>query len=244
MNRLLWLFLALSLPLYGDSLDDVRAAVRRLGAKQPVHGTLTIAQNVASAGRFANDKTARQAAVEVTHDAAGVSMTIPQALLDELNVEATARGKVTTAQDAINSFRPDLVIETLNFRNAFLRMLDGATLKQQQQVTYRGRPARLLVLKLVTVEEKKPGRIQLGSVENEDILKLWVDEQSVPLAADRQQKGTAGFMFLKGTFASHVSYLFGVAQDRLVVLRVEANDSGSGLGQNVQKQSTQTLTLH
>lgn len=245
MKHAAWLLLLLLTSRAGaDTLTDVRAAVKRLTAKQPVRGTLTIEQRVASAGKYANDKTARAASAEVAHEAGGVSIVIPQSLLDQVSYEASAKSANSTVQDAINTFRPDTVIEALNYRDVFLTMLDGAIVKEERRVSFRGRPVRLVVLKLKDKDEKKPNRIQLGSVESEDILSLWVDDQGLPLAAERRLKAKAGILFLHGTFSSATSYQFGIAHDRLVLLRVESTDAGSGLGQKIDKHSVQTLVLH
>lgn len=226
-----------------DTLGDVRSAVKRLTAKQPVRATLTIQQRVASNGKFSNDKSTRLASAEVAHDAAGVSIVIPQGLLDQVTYERQPNPR-NDVQDAINTFQPDIVIQALNYRDAFLAMLDGAVVKEDKRVPFRGKTARLVVLMLKEKDEKKADSIQVGSVDRNDILSLWVDDQGLPLAAERRLKATAGFMFLKGTFSSQVSYQFAVANDRLLLARVESSDAGSGLGQNVNKHSVQTLVVH
>jgi len=81
-------------------------------------------------------------------------------------------------------------------------------------------------------------------VKSEDRITLWVGDDNLPLAAERTQKSTGGVMFLHATYVGHMSYTFGHTADRLILARLEATDSGSGMGQNVDKTSVQTLTLH
>jgi hypothetical protein len=218
-----------------DTLGSVTAAVRRLSGREPVHGALTIAQSVKSSGRFANDATSRLATVDVTHDPAGLTISIPQALLDK--AAQSDRG----ALDGIGAIRPLNVIETLNYRDVLLKALTHATVVEEKRVVFRGRTARLLVLKVEEPKEKKSGSIVIGSVKSDDRLSLWIDDADLPLAAERTVKSTAGFMFLHGSYDAQSSYSFLHKGDRLLVTRLEVKESGSGAGQNVAKDSLQTF---
>src|SRR5690349_3509965 len=73
-----------------DTLGDIRTALSQLPAKQPIRATFATEQLVKSAGRFANENTSRNVSAEVVHDAAGVTITIPQELLDKVSRAATA----------------------------------------------------------------------------------------------------------------------------------------------------------
>ncbi|MDP9194138.1 MAG: hypothetical protein M3P06_20770 [Acidobacteriota bacterium] len=226
------------------TIDDVKAAVNRLEAKHPVRATLTIDQSVKSAGRFANETTARLATAELSHDAAGVSITIPQALLDKASKEGrAAETDRNAAEDAIGSIRSLSVVEALNFRDSLLALLRNATVVEENRVAFRGRPARLLVLKLNAQPRKKSGTIQIGTVKTDDRMSLWIGDDNVPLAAERDEKTTAGFMFIRGSYSSHTSYTFTRANDRLVLARTEISEGGSGMGQKVEKRSVHALTI-
>ncbi len=74
-----------------DTLGDVRAAVSRLSAKTPVRATFASKQFSKASGRFANENVHRSVSAEVAHDASGVSIIVPQTLLDEVS-RARSRG--------------------------------------------------------------------------------------------------------------------------------------------------------
>ena len=236
MTRFLSILL-LALPATAATLDDVRTAVRRLEATQPVRATLIIDQHVKTAGKYANDSAKRLATADVGHDAHGVSITIPQALLEEAR-------KSNPAQDAIGSIRTLSVIEALHFRDTLLTLLEGATVTEEKRVPFAGTTARAVVLKLNPRPRRQGNSIQIGSVKNDERMTLWIGDDHIPLAAERHQNTTAGFMFLKGTFSGHTRYTFTRVHDRLVLARMESREGGSGIGQKFDRQSVQTITVH
>jgi hypothetical protein len=219
-----------------DTLGDLRAAVGRLAAKQAVRGTFAVDVSMKAAGKFANKNTARAVSLEVVHDAAGVSITIPQAMLD--------RRAANPAGQSIGSIQPLDIIEAIDFRTTLLTMMEGATVTAEKRVALQGRPARLLVLKLKPGAEKDDNTIRIGSSKTEEQLSLWLGDDNLPLAAEHTQKTTAGFMFFHGTTEGRTSYTFAHPADRLVVARMQSTESGSGMGQKFDVTSVQTLTLH
>jgi len=228
-----------------DTLSDVRNAVGQLSAKQPIRATFATDQLVKSAGKFANENTSRSVTAEVAHDAAGVSITIPQTLLDKVSRAANAtKASESPQQHLIGAIRTIDVVEALDYRDSLLLLLRNATVTQEKRVVFRGQPARLLTLKLNTEAEKEPGSIRIGSSKTDDQMTLWVADDNLPVAADRVIKTAGGFLFIKGTFTGHSNYTFHHVADRLLLARLETNDSGSGMGQNVEKTAVQTLTVH
>jgi hypothetical protein len=226
--------LLLSLPASGAVLDDVRAALQRLEGKQPVRATLTIDQAVKSEGKYANDSTKRLATAEVRHDASGVTITIPQPLIDAGPAH----------EDAIGSIRTLDVVAALNYREEMLELLHGAKVESETRGMYRDRPARRLKLKLNPEPKKKRNSITIGSVKSDDRMDLWIGDDNLPLAAERRQKTSAGILFVKGNFQSSSSLVFTRAGDRLILARVESTEGGSGMGQKFDRRSVETVTVH
>ena len=229
------LFLAIALDTSADTLSDVKSAVRRLTATQPVRATFTTEADVKAAGRFANDNSRRKAAVEVAHDQAGVTISISSAMLDRAQKQG---------QDLIGSIRTIPIVEALDFRRPMLELLEYATLIEEKPSVFAGRPARLLILKLSPPPKKESNTIRIGSVKSEERMSLWVGEDAVPLGAERSEKSSAGIMMFRASGTSRTKYVFGRTADRLILAREESEDSGSALGQNVQRSGVQTLTLH
>ena len=229
------LLLFAAIDVSADTLADVKSAVARLGARKPVRATFTTEAVVKAAGRFANDNTMRKASVEVAQDEGGVTITIPAALIGRAEKQG---------EDLIGSIRTIPIVEALDYRKPLLELLDHATLLEEKRTTLAGRPARLLVLKLTPPPKKESNSIRIGSVKSEERMSLWVGEDSLPIAAERSEKSSAGFLMFRASGSSLTRYAFAHTSDRLILTREESDDSGSAMGQNVQRRGVQTLTLH
>jgi len=241
--RLVFLCALAAFPAAAATLDEVRLAVTRLEGKQPIRATLGIEQDVKSSGRYANDTTKRTATADLMHDAAGISITIPQALIARASEGSRSDEERNTAEDAIGAIRTLSVVEALNFRDSLLALLKGAKLEEEKRVVFRGRPARQLLLLLDATPRRERNTITIGSVKNDDRMSLWIGDDNIPVGAERDQKTSGGILFVRGTFTSHTSYSFARAGDRLVLSRLEITEGGSGMGQRVDKRSIQTVTV-
>jgi hypothetical protein len=78
----------------------------------------------------------------------------------------------------------------------------------------------------------------------EDRLNIWIGDDNLPLAAERTTKSTAGFLFFHSDSSERTSITFAQAGDRLIVARLETSANGSGMGQNFDESSLQTVTVH
>jgi hypothetical protein len=233
MKRLMGVMCAvLAVRAGADTLGDVRNAVKRLTAKVPVRATYGSESSMNAEGRFANQKSARAVTAEVVHDASGVSITVPQSLIEKDD------------QDDVGSLNALTIIETIDFRRPLLDLIENAAVTSESRVMLHGKPARLLALKLRPKPRREGGSISVGKVESDDQMKLWIGDDNVPLAAERVQNTTAGFMFIKAKHTGRTSYTFAHTADRLILARLESNDTGSGMGQSVNANGVRTLTLH
>ena len=240
MHRLMAIVcLLIALGARGDTFGELKSAVGRLAALQAVRATFSSEVKVKAAGKFANEAMARSLSVDVVHDANGVTITLPQAL-----VEKAGRGSDETAQNAIDGIRAMHIVEALDYRGAFLHMLNCGTVVEEKRVAFRGKPARFLVLAL-KVPVRKGNSISIGSSKvAEDRLSVWIGEDNLPLAAERSKKMSGGFLIFHSDMQERTSIAFAQAGDRLILARLETTSNGSGMGQTFDEHSVQTVTLH
>jgi hypothetical protein len=102
-----------ALPAAPDTIGDLKMAMNRLTARQPVRGTYATELAMKTEGRFSNEKTGRTVSVEVGQDATGVTIIIPQTLIDKASEEVHSRSGAfdNAAQNAIRSISSSNVIE-------------------------------------------------------------------------------------------------------------------------------------
>lgn len=229
-----------------DALADIKAAVNRLGAKQPIHATYATQESAKASGRWANMNTNRSTSVEVAHDAEGVKVIIPQALLDKAGDEERAHSgsMKNVSSNAIARISPMHVANALDARATIIGLLNIATVTKDQRVAWQGRNVRMLILKLTQRLTKDEGA-EIGSVSvDEDRMNLYLGDDNVPLFAERVSRTTAGFMMFKGTESRKRSWTFGRYADRLILVRYEQATKRDGLGQNFEGMEIETIAVH
>lgn len=230
-----------TLSAHADTLGDLKGALTRLTARQPVRATYSSESLVKASGRFSNQTSAGTVAVEVAHDAKGVTITIPQSLVEKASAGAAAN---EAAQNALGSIRSTNIVEALDYRESLLAMLNSAKVVEEKRLVFRGKPARLLVLKL-TMPTRRRNTISLGTVKvAEDRLSVWVADDNLPIAAERSRKTTAGFLVFTARTAQRTTFSFAHTAGRLILARLETTTNGSAVGQKIDESSVQTITVH
>jgi len=246
MKFLVPLSLVFTIAASADTLSDVRTALASLQASSPARATFEMQRYRKAQGRFANNQTSGGITVSVASDADGLHLTFPAQLLEKANKEADARESdakaSTVSRAAIDELDATSVAESLDFRPPLLRLLSIAKPVSETRVMWRGVPARLVVMKLTPKLTKEATSIWHVNF-SEDRLNLWVGNDNVPLAAERLQKGSAGFLFLRGEMSNQESWTFAHVADRLIVARYESAFAGSGFGQKGEGKTVQVLTL-
>ena len=240
------LLLSVAVSAGATDLSPLRSTLTAMRGTQPVSASVEVHRARKSSGRFSNNQSAGGAAFQVTVDTNGLHVTIAPALLEAAAREAKEREtdtkKMTPTRAALDEMEVLSIAESLNYASALMRLLNIGQVTTEQRVTWQGKPARLVTLKLT---EKLPP--QATSVFNvqfaDDHLKLWLAEDHTPLAAERIRKGSARFLFLRGEMNSRESWRFVRRDDRLVVAHMEASFAGSGFGQKGEGRTTQTVTL-
>ena len=249
MNRYLGIlsFLALATTASADTIADIRAAITSLQATTPARATLETQRFRKAVGRFANNQSSGGISVNVSVDAGGLQLVFPAELLDKAAREALEHTadpkKPTPTQSALSEIDATSVAESLDFRAPLLRLLAIAKVETETNVMWHGVPARLVVMKLTPKLWKEATSIWNVRF-SEDRLNVWISSDHVPLAAERVQKGTAGFLFLRGEMNSHETWTFAHIADRLVVARYENSFAGSGFGQRGEGRTVNVVTMH
>src|SRR6266851_10354391 len=235
-------FLAATLTASADTIADIRTALASLQATTPARATIEMQRSRKAVGRFANNQSAGDISLNVLTDSNGLQLIFPQELLDkaarELLEHESDPKKPTPSRSAISEVDATSVAEILDFRAPLLRLLSIAKVEAESPVVWHGAPARLVVMKLTPKLWKEATSIWNVHF-SEDRLNVWIGSDHVPLAAERVQKGTAGFLFLRGEMASHESWTFAHVADRLVVARYENSFAGSGFGQKGEGKTVQ-----
>jgi hypothetical protein len=225
-----------------DGLTDLRAALGRLGATTPVHGTL----DVASTSRSNEEDKAKEGKVSVGFEIGerGLHMIYPRAMLTQATEEARAEARdperSTPLLNGAKYVQPLHVVDLLDGAAALSVLLDSAQLVQAKSANLGGRPAHLLSFKLLP-KVSKSGSKHIKKFEG--ALSVWIGDDGTPLAAEQSMSAKASFMLLSFEFDQKKSWTYQRNGDRLVVSRYETNDKSDGVGQHEASHALEVVRL-
>jgi hypothetical protein len=239
------LLLLFALPLAADPIGDVRAALGRLTAREPIHATYEMQRTVVNEGKFGNENFTGKAVVELEGDASGFRIVIPRPLLEQLDREQLAHArdpkKTQPTLDALRQIEPTATSNAVDFAPELLRMIDGAKLISDAAGTFQGKTVRVLVLRLTDqLDEDDAKRVKVA----ENRLTLWLGNDLVPVGAEHLFNAKFSFLIFKGESKQKNSWYFAHVADRLVRVRHEQSQNSSGMGQHSNESTLATLRVY
>jgi hypothetical protein len=200
---------------------------------------------VANEGKFDNDAFTGKAVVELEGDGGDFRVVFPRSLLDQISREQESRtqdvNKKAPTVSALSQIDPVETANAIDFAPTLLRMLHGAKLVSDAPSTFQGKPARAMVLRLADrVEKEDAGRVKIS----ENRLTLWLGADLVPVGAEHLLNAKFSFLIFKGESKQKKSWYFAQVADRLVRVRHESTESGSGMGQKSHETVVATVKVH
>ena len=239
------LLLLFALPLAADPLGDVRAAVGKLTARQPIKATYEYQRSVQNEGKFGDDKFSGKAVVELEGSADGYHIVFPRTLLEQVEREKVARVKnpsqETPTANALREIEPVETADAIDFAPTLLRLLDGSKLLSDTQGTFGGKPARILVVRVPDrLDKDDAGKMKIG----ENKLTLWLGADLVPLGAEHVFNAKISVLIFKAELKEKKSWHLARVDDRLVRTRYEAHQNSAGMGQKGNEVVIATLRVH
>jgi hypothetical protein len=235
---------ALALPAAAEPLADLRAALSRLSATQPIRATYELQRSVNNEGKFGNDKFSGKVTVEVEADANGFRILFPRTLLDQIAREQTAESKnpkqTTPTVSAVQELDPVETSQALDFAPSLLRQIEGAKVVSDGAGTWQGKPVRVLILRIA--DEPHDGAGKVTVLENK--MTLWLGTDMVPLAVEHIGAGKFSFLVFKGEARQKKSWHLSRVADRLVPHRHESTETSSGMGQKGNESVVATVKVH
>ncbi|MEO8378715.1 MAG: hypothetical protein ABI779_03530 [Acidobacteriota bacterium] len=242
--RSLALMLLFATPLAADAITDVRGALTGLKALAPIHGTYELERNGTASGKLDNDKFGGKVLVDVEGGPEGFQLIFPQALLEEVEREQQAEGrnskiKAQTAR-ALGSIDALETSQALDFAPVLLRLIEGAKVVSDAPGTFQGKPVRAVVLRVLDrLDEDDARRMKIS----ENRLTLWLGPDHVPVGAEHLTTFKFSFLIFRWEQKQKKSWYLAHVADRLLRIRFEDYQSGSGMGQKTTETTVATLRV-
>ncbi|HET8715517.1 MAG TPA: hypothetical protein VFM16_06820 [Holophagaceae bacterium] len=237
MRPALPLLLTAALSLRADALTDLRTALKGLPATHPVQASVDCQVWSRSGGGKQPKIVQGRAQARLEDGPAGLKLGWDRAEL--ARVEAAGKAKDEGPGKALQALGIERAESLLDAATALLQDLDGAQIQEDRPEAWQGHPARLLVLKLEPKDLDADDRKHLKSFSR--ILKVWLGPDGLPLAASEQMDMKLSVMFIGVELHHAESRAFVRVGDRLVATHDEAQDSGSGAGQQGDQRTVLDL---
>jgi hypothetical protein len=226
-----------------DSLADTRAALARLGAQDAIRATYEIHRTAANDGKFNNDKFTANAAIDLEADRGALRVSFSRTLLEQAEREQAARNlnskHPTPVLSVLREIDPIGTATMVDFAPQLLRMMEKAKVVEDRGGTWAGKPAHILILKLSDPPESGFGK----NTYLENRLTLWLGGDAVPLAAELLRSTRFSLLIIRFTSSAKRSWHFATVGDRLVAVRHESQEHGSGMGQKVNETLVETVKV-
>jgi hypothetical protein len=224
-------------PAAADTLSDLRAVLQRYPAKAPfsASASLRVNDNLPDVTSAEGGSTT----FDVEFGPSGLMLRVPPSALGAAESEAADQKRDpehrTPTRLAMVSLTTFDVIDAVNSASMLLNDLNCATLIMQSPSTHGGKPATLLRIKVKTTLAAKSSRfVKEPQVE----LRIWIDSNGIPIAAERESLYAAAFLFVKAGNVRKERWEFAVSGDHLYASRNEQENHASALGKNVASSRT------
>jgi hypothetical protein len=184
--------------------------------------------------------------VELEGDANGFRMLFSRPLLDQVKREQlienrNSKQKAATA-NALREVDPVAAADAIDYAHVLLRLLEGAKVVEEKAGAWQGKPVRTVVFRLLDRKEDEDGPGKLTVSENRLTLLLTPDH--VPVGGEHVFNVKISFLIFHGELKQKKNWLFGHVGDRLVRLREEEQQAGSGMGQKTNDHTIATVKVH
>lgn len=250
---LLWIALALPAAARADGFAELKTALLRQqsaastkGATAPVAGSVRTEVWRRQGEGESLDEDQGQATLGFEDGVLGMRLLYPREVLTRVEQESRARDKDPKARAptlaAVKALEPRDLHSMLSPAQALLAALDGCKARSEASQEWNGRPSRRLSCELDIAALKGKDRKYVKRFDG--LLEVWIDANGMPLAT-RSHTALSGRAFVVIGFeaTSDVEQTFRLVDERLLSVREERRDNGSGAGEKFDSRTVRTLLL-
>lgn len=231
---------------HADGLNDLKTALARLQGQTPVKALVEAKTwNRQGEGKEA-EETHGLASVSVEETPRGLQVLYSKDMLTKLELEerqreADKKAKTPTLS-ALSEVNSSSLRPMISAAGGLSRSLEKANFKSEKMDAYNGKPARLLSFDLSMDKLGEKERKYMKKLDGQ--IQVWIAADGTPLASKTSQvvSGRA-FVLISFEMKSEEEWVYATVGDRLVALKKESKNSGSGMGEKGEGKVTKTLQL-
>lgn len=218
------------------TLAQLRATLQRLTPRQPLQARVQVRVSTRSGSDSKPKVVSGQLALTLDDGADGLGIHLPAAMLAAAARESAAHQRnpdvPMPVHDALEALDPAQLVDLADFAPALLRALEGATLTGQADVTHAGTPAHVMHFRIPSLLSKA----QRSAIKHyQGTLTVWLGADGVPVAMHEERRYSGRRFFISFTISGTRTATLVRRGDRLLSLRYQSRQGGSGLGHHQQR---------
>lgn len=237
---------AVSGAAHADGLSDLKTALGRLQGQTPLKAVVEAKTwNRQGEGKEL-EETHGAASVSVEESARGLHVLYSKEMLAKLEAEERLKEKDSKAKtptlSALNEVNSSALRPMISAAGSLTRSMEKATYKSERPDNFNGKPARLISFELSIDKLSEKDRKYMKKFDGH--LDIWIAADGTPLAS-RQTQAISGRAFVVISFEmkNEEEWIYSTLGDRLIALKKESKNSGSGMGEKGEGKVTKTLQI-
>ena len=232
--------------VYADGLSDLQQALKTTKQSSAFSAQVTASVKTTNPDDDENPIKEGQTQFTLEQNQTGLHISYPTELLDAIRKESELKKHnpqaLTPTTDAINRFKYSEFSILFDPVRDIEDDLRKAKLTKEETVTFQNQSARLLHLQIPLDKLSESERKDLKKYHTD--VKIWINEQGIPLASRSIGTGSGRFALVIGfEFHFDVEKTYVLSGDRLLVTRLTSTSSSSGAGMNNDETINANLTL-
>lgn len=231
---------------HADGLADLKAALGRLQGQAPIKATVEFKTWSKHGEGKDLDESSGLASIAIEDNSRGMQILYSRDVLSRMEAEERAKEKDQKAKTptltALRELNSSELRGMTNASNALSLSLEKLVFKGERAENWNGKPAR--VLSFEASLDKQADKDKKYVKKFEGTTEIWIAADGTPLAS-RSRLNMSGRALLVISFdmVNNEDHVFSQVGDRLVTLRKESYNSGSGAGEKGEGRITKTLQL-
>ncbi|MFZ6645346.1 hypothetical protein ACO0LO_06505 [Undibacterium sp. TJN25] len=239
-------FLVLPGLVYADGLSDLKAALVRQQGQAPLKASIELKTWSRHGEGKDLDETNGLASIGIEDNARGMQVLYSRDVLNRMEAEEKAGEKDQKAKTPVLTALRELNSSELrgmtNAAGALLLSLEKLNFKSERAETWNGKPARLLNFDASLEKQRDKDKKYVKKLEG--TTEIWIAADGTPLAS-RSRLAISGRALIVISFEmlNNEDHVYSLVGDRLIVLRKEMYNKGSGAGEKGETRIIKTLQL-
>lgn len=229
-----------------DGLSDLKGALARLQGQTPLKAVVDAKTwNRQGEGKDL-EETQGSASVLIEESTRGLQVLYSKEMLGKLEAEERSKEKDQKAKTptlaALGEVNSSALRPMISAAGHLSRNLEKAMFKGEKVDNFNGKPARVLNFEISIDKLTEKERKYMKKFESN--FDVWIAADGTPLASRAAQKveGRA-FIVISFEAKNEEEWVYGTVGDRLVALRRESKNSGSGMGERGETKTIKTLQV-